>query len=360
MSGCNGVEDKQWGFSTRRGSVQTGDSNGGSIVPAGGQAPTPAPNGRATLIGGIISCLIGGILTGFLPVVGCMLVAYGLVFVCSGRGLGYALGTLVATAAVVTATAFFAGTVYVPDAIIAALLAFACAYSMVRKRLTPTVGFLVVVGGTLGLIASSTIYLSQAGSSIQEVIQQVINQYLEVAALQSAAMVSAVHAVGDYCLQYWPSLYLLTAIAFFGFAYLGVRVAAPKANPKVELPDFTQYDVPLWLVGVFVVTLLALSANAVNPTLDDVVTIVCDNLLVALRIALALQGLAIVAWVAKSKKAATPMKVAAYVAAVFLEVELYFMAILGFVDVWANFRHLARGVGKTTIQEDDGQDNGSV
>ena len=70
---------------------------------------------------------------------------------------------------------------------------------------------------------------------------------------------------------------------------------------------------------------------------------VVTNVILAVRFALAAQGLAVLSWVIREKKPSGLMAALAVIAALYLEVQFIVMSIVGLVDVWRNFRHLERG-----------------
>lgn len=355
MDSCNEYDKKGWEGKVPMGAAP-GMPDNGSIVPMNGVGEqgekTPEPNGRRVFVAGIVSCLLGGLVAVLFPLLGCLLVGYGVVLMTANQHAARAVLAFVCAigSSVTLSLLFDSSSVF--SAVVAALMAFAVALALAKKRLSPTIGYAIVLGGTAVLLGIDEVIATMAGTTVQDIILQMINAYSSRVLAVSSEYLTTVQSLRTAVTRYWPSAYLFSSLLNFAVALVGACIAAPKVTPSVEKPQLRDYDVPLWLVGVFVVALLAMSASAVSDALSDTIDLVCANVLVALRIALAIQGLAVIAWVVKTRNVGKGMAVCSYIAAVFLEIQLYFMAILGFVDVWANFRHLSRG-RKTIVQDDD-------
>ena len=112
--------------------------------------------------------------------------------------------------------------------------------------------------------------------------------------------------------------------------------------------------------GVLVADIFGLAAVGIVPqAYSNAVNMISANVLVALRIAFAIQGFAIITWPIQTKHVGAFAGACTIVAGLFFEDQFYGMTLLGLVDVWKNFRHLPRGV-KTTIQSNADQDQKSA
>ena len=68
------------------------------------------------------------------------------------------------------------------------------------------------------------------------------------------------------------------------------------------------------------------------------------TLLCSLRLAFATQGYAVLTWFRHNKRWYGLVGLAIIVIAVYLEFNMFVLTIVGILDIWANLRHLSRGV----------------
>ena len=267
-----------------------------------------------------------------------------------------ALATLACTLVPAAVIALVAQVATVPSVLVACTLGIVTAWAISRSRLSLSVAFALVGCGTLALIGVDAIQLQSMDSSIANMITQLVNEYassIGVASVSAAAQIDALRAMLQL---YWPSAYLVVALVEFVCALLGACASARREGLRVSMPSLVDYDVPVWLVGVLVADILGLAAVRVVPqAFTNAVNMVSANLLVALRIAFAVQGFAIIAWLIRTRHVGAFAGACTIVAGLVLEDQFYVMTIVGLVDVWKNFRHLPRGV-KTTIQSNADQD----
>ena len=244
--------------------------------------------------------------------------------------------------------------------LVACAVGIGTAWAVARDKLSLSVAFALIVCGTLALIGVDVIQLQSMGSSMADMITQLVNGYASGIGVASVSVTEQVESTRAMLQAYWPSAYLVVALVEFLCALLGARASARRERPGTAMPTLAEYDVPVWLVGVLVADILGLTAvGLVPPAYTNAVNMVSANLLVALRIAFAVQGLAVIAWLIRSRHVGAFAGACTIVAGLFLEEQFYVMTIVGLIDVWKNFRHLPRGV-KTTIQSNADQDQKSA
>ena len=330
----------------------------GGIVPAGDGAQ--APRGGSSLVAGLVICALGGVIAGYIPMLGCFAIGYGAAITLAARNPLQALATLACTLMPAAVVALVAQVATVPSVLVACVIGIGTAWATSRSRLSLSVSFALIGCGTLALIGVDAIQLQSMDSSIADMITQLVNEYAKSIGVASVSAVAQIESLRSVLQLYWPSAYLVVALAEYLCSLLGARASVRREGLCVSMPSLVDYDVPVWLVGVLVADILGLTAVSLVPqAYTNIVNMITANLLVALRSAFAVQGFAIIAWLIRTRHVGAFAGACTIVAGLVLEDQFYVMTIVGLVDVWKNFRHLPRGV-KTTIQSNADQDQKSA
>ena len=330
----------------------------GGIVPTGDGAQ--APRGGSSLVAGLVICALGGVIAGYIPMLGCFAIGYGAAITLAARNPLQTLATLACTLVPAAVVALVAQVATVPSVLVACAIGVGTAWATSHGRLSLSVSFALIGCGTLALIGVDAIQLQSMDSSIADMITQLVNEYAKSIGVASVSAVAQIESLRSMLQLYGPSAYLVVALAEYLCAFLGARASVRREGLCVSMPSLVDYDVPVWLVGVLVADILGLAAVRVVPqAYTNAVNMVSANLLVALRIAFAVQGFAIIAWLIRTRHVGAFAGACTIVAGLVLEDQFYVMTIVGLVDVWKNFRHLPRGV-KTTIQSNADQDQKSA
>ena len=330
----------------------------GGIVPAGDGAQ--APRGGSSLVAGLVICALGGVIAGYIPMLGCFAIGYGAAITLAARNPLQALATLACTLMPAAVVALVAQVATVPSVLVACVIGIGTAWATSRSRLSLSVSFALIGCGTLALIGVDAIQLQSMDSSIADMITQLVNEYAKSIGVASVSAVAQIESLRSVLQLYWPSAYLVVALAEYLCSLLGARASVRREGLCVSMPSLVDYDVPVWLVGVLVADILGLTAVSLVPqAYTNIGNMITANLLVALRIAFAVQGFAIIAWLIRTRHVGAFAGACTIVAGLVLEDQFYVMTIVGLVDVWKNFRHLPRGV-KTTIQSNADQDQKSA
>ena len=136
-----------------------------------------------------------------------------------------------------------------------------------------------------------------------------------------------------------------TGATFLATALGAALVASRSSSDVARLPRLADFDLPLWVVAVLVASVAGIAfAVSVDGSASQVALALSANVAMAVRFALAAQGLAVLVWLARGKGLGPFTSTLMGVVALYLEVQFVVLTIAGLVDVWANFRHLDRGV----------------
>lgn len=348
MSGWfnNGLSPRPQGA----GEVREPDEKGrGGIVPFGSSAGEKSNERRPALsvASGLLFCVLGGaVAASGLPLVAPALVAYG--FVCCAVAGGLRERALAVVAALASAVALSVpdGIAAVATPVVVCLAALVTAGLLVREKMTPGVGCVVVAGATLAQLGAESLAALSQGTTLSASMMALFDAYLQqlggASSFDLAAQMGAVKALLSVL---WPAAYVVVALAAFLVAHVGVWIAAPRAGARApKLPRMADYDLPLWVVAVFVLAVAALAVTLTVPAASSQALLMASaNVVVAVRFALAAQGLAVLAWLVQRRHMAGLGTVLLGMAALYLEFQFFVLTLVGLVDVWANFRHLQRG-----------------
>ncbi|MBM6774474.1 DUF2232 domain-containing protein [Olsenella profusa] len=285
------------------------------------------------------------------------LVGYGFVSASFTGGPHGKVAGLVASVAPAVALSVTLGPSSIVAAVICCLLACAAGELALRGRLTPGVACVAVALAALAQIGADSVVSAAQGTTIAASVDSLVSAYQDSLSETSVAAASLMQQVRAVMAIMWPTAYVLSTVAEYLFASVGVTLAVARIpEPSVRMPRHAEFDLPLWVVGVLVagVAGLAFGLTASGPV-AGVVLMVAANVVMALRVALAAQGLAVFAWLLGRHHLGPLACLVLGGAALYLEVQFFVMTLVGLVDVWANFRHLARG-GRPGDKQIAGQD----
>lgn len=328
----------------------TGETGGGAperraIVPAG-----PRPQGGArpglTMPSGLFFCVLGGaVASSTFSFLGPVFVGYGYV---AARTMGGTRGRLLAlAAALVPAVALSvpAGVSTAVAAVVSCLVALVVAEAAARGRLTPGTGCAVVACAAACSLAADSLLAAAQGTTVAAGVEAVLDLYASQLSDASMAAVAVMQQVRTIIALLWPTAYVLAALGSYLFAVVGVGLAVGRLDERpFSVPRLSEFDLPLWVVGALVASAAALAFGlTASGEIADGVLMVSANLVMALRFALAAQGLAVLSWLLRQRGVGSLGSALIGVVALYLEVQFVVMTIVGLVDIWANFRHLQRG-----------------
>lgn len=326
------------------GGVRRGTPEGhGSLMPLGSPQSTRRPSLSAPF--GVVYCALGGVIaSSSMPVVAPALLGYGLLSALSGDRLSWKVAAPVAALAVAVAFSAPYGVSAVTSALLTCLASFVVAGVCVRGRMTPGVGCVLAAGMTLAHLGAEAVLASLAGTSLPAVMQGVIETFLQGLELSSVDGVIQLQVLNTLLDVLWPMAYVLMGVSEVVLSVVGVWLAVSRQEEaKAKVPRLSEFDLPLWVVGILVAGIAVLAVQLTTPSLaSSGIIMVSANVVLGLRFALALQGLGVLTWFAHTR-ISSMTRVLLYMLALYLEMQFFVLTAVGLVDVWVNFRHLQRG-----------------
>lgn len=156
--------------------------------------------------------------------------------------------------------------------------------------------------------------------------------------------------------QLVPLIQLLWPFAFFVLAggnvlagHAGARLATLRQNPPRW--NLVLFEAPTWSV---VVLILGIVCAVFGPALQGAswgVQALGVTAVAAVRFVFMTQGFAVLSWWLNRHHAGCLLRFLVLFLAVDLEASFLIVSLLGLVDFWANFRHLARGDAEPPSQK---------
>ncbi len=291
-----------------------------------------------------IFCMVGGFGAGFISPLACLLVGFGALAAGAGKNVGVRVLVAAGTLVFAGIGGFVFGVDAVPDALIACVLALALAEMARRGKMTPTraiVAALVATAAHIGVAEAFAVSQQTTLASSFSGMLDANKELLDAAGVDAGTWQTLKWALG----LVWPAVYgTLSAFELLCSCAGATLAAANLQNRGVKQPRLGNFDLPLWVVAIFVAAVAGIAVWATQPALaSDVLLAVAGNALLTVRYALAFQGFAVLVWLLQGMKAPKLAIVLAVLAAVYLEAQFIVMSIVGLLDVWANFRHLTRG-----------------
>lgn len=305
----------------------------------GGMSP------RTVTVAGYLWSVAGGLTSGILGVFCSFCVGYGCCLLAGARGRRHALlGGLCALAAGLLVTlASGDGTVVEAVAYVAVGLAMGMAYGLGRAN--SGLACLVAVASACALIAGDAAVLALQGTTVtayMDEVLSVVQSGLSSATSGSLDQTAAAQTVLQALRLLWPSGYTILAFTACACAAVGGR-AALRRIPESRVAPFSSFDLPLWVLYLLVGGVVALAVAGALPAYGDVVRMVGANVLLGVRVLLSVQGFAVLAWRLGARGTSPLAGALLVILALVLDAQFFVMAVVGLIDVWANFRHLPRG-----------------
>lgn len=327
------------------------DGAGRDAGDRGGDASSRLPHA-------LVACAVGGVIaTSQMSLLAPVLVAYGLCLPADRDGRrALALGGAVALC-VALALSAGAGGASMVSAAITSLTGLLVAVLARTGRSTPGAACLGVAAVAALHAGSDAAFAALSGTTLVDTMRGLIASYEQVLVETSAASAPQVHAAARMIGVFWPSAYVAVGFAEFACGRVGARMAAMSVRGDAHPARLDAFDLPLWMVATLVATAAALAAALTVPAVPSWVLVAVANVAMALRMAFAVQGLAVLVWVMRGKGLGSMAQVLLAALALYLEVQFVVLTVVGVVDVWANFRHLARGEapdgGDTEAQDNE-------
>ena len=307
------------------------------IVPAG-----PKPSVRpAVLFQGLLWTALGAAACPYLPYLGVFLLAYGMRELLEAKkikGLCMGLAVCVAAFAATCALDFTLALSLVPVFVCAAGIS----WCMWRGRAGVTsVCFVIVVASLLSL-GIDAIIASMSGTSLsksfiallQETVRSTVGSDIQGDLLASQVM--------PLLRVIWPFVYVASAMFDALVAGIGSYTMAVRCTGVRRMPQIANFDAPMWCVGALALCILGLGVSFAGIPQAQLVRTVCATVLCSLRVVFVLQGFGVVSALETKRRMGCLTRFLITVLTVWLETMFFAMCIVGLIDIWANFRGLAR------------------
>ena len=299
---------------------------------------------RPSRILGLVWCSVGSALVPMVPVLSCVLIAFGMVAIISGGGRReQVMALLVASVAGLGSTYLLLGVYGLPMTALSVLCAFALARELVMGRLST--GGLILEAATISLamIGIDMVSTSLQGTSITELVTDVVNQAVEMST-ESLDLdgVTALLETKESLLALWPTVYFVVGAGIALCSLLGAWLGVKTSGGWVEPGMIARFDVPLWVAELFALGVVADLLGPRLPQWQREVAMVGANVVMCTRFALAQQGISVLLWRLRERGAAWPRRAILAFLALWLEMSFALMSTVGIVDVAVNLRHLRR------------------
>lgn len=322
---------------------------GGALAPKGKRGEVPVPVGY-------LFCVLGGLASTASPLAAALFVGFGMTVASAARPVwARALGT-VAFVVPTLVMGLMLDTSSLVSALVACCLGAAVAIAACEGRATAGALCALVGTATLVRLGADALLAAGQGTTLVSSMDSLMSSYLQQLGDLSGATEQV--AIAQQILRVvWPFTYTVPALGEVLLAVVGCHIASSHMGERsAELPRFAEFDLPLWVVAVFVGSLVGLAVvlTAGSDT-TSLPFMVVANVILAARLAFAAQGLAVLSWVIQKRRLSGLMAALAVIAALYLEMQFIVMSIVGLLDVWADFRHLGRGK-QVTVQDNAKQD----
>ncbi len=326
-----------------------------NAVPEGMVVFSPRGGGSEPLSMGkaVAWCVAAGACAGIMPLIAPLFVGLGYAVLAGAGGMRervLAAACCVIPAVLIALLLQFAGVV---DALIACIVGVVGSHLYLRGKLTPGTACISVALVAALFFAFSEAAARLAGTTLADQFALAIDAYLDGlkglsidADLQVARVRTLIDAI-------WPTAFVM--IVFIGFvpSIMGAKIGARRQGIDVGRDEpFELFDLPLWVVGALIASIAILALRTVFPAYAHQLLMVGATLLVSLRLAFAMQGGAVLSWFKRTRGWRGLFGAVITVVALYLELNLFVLTIVGILDIWMNMRRLNRG-GRVTVQTPD-------
>ena len=311
------------------------------VIPGAGRVKAQK---QTPLWQGLLLVALGALVCSYFTFIGAALISYGAVVTCYQKTVKEALYTAGVVLLVAGGASYLLGE---PEVLISSIGAAGIAMSIgvlvARGSLTVGKQILIVGVGALVLMGGYEL-LAAEGSSVSARVQEAFEFYRTQYVGSSVNSAEGFAYLRVFMQLLWPTGFTMVSILYYLIARIGARVAYHSlGGEKKHLSRFVEMDVPLWFVALGIAALAAYAASPEVPLYKDTVLMSALNVLVFVRLVLAVQGMAIGVWFMQRRKASPITTMLFFIFAAFLEIQVGMLAFVGLIDIWANFRHISRG-----------------
>ncbi len=292
-----------------------------------------------------VACVAGAMLTPVFPFLGIPMCAASL------GGLVYRERSMAAAIVAILATAS-ASWLRIGDVVAVGLAVLGILIAAQRLRRNDVYQVAVWLGLMLGAGLAGAEYVTArvAGLTYRE--------YMTEAARQATAMIGDralggvdVSAMTRVMVEFTPAVYTMLGFAIVVPTLYALVWSAKRAGAVIKpVPRLDRTDMSPHVIWPLVAAVLFLAAGRAWGGPESLLTIAGLNLLLVVRIALLVQGLAVVAALLRAGQAGRVAFVLGLFVALLVDVATWVVSMTGLLDFWINFRRLDRGDGTGRLE----------
>ncbi len=265
-----------------------------------------------------------------------------------GRGLGAGLVIVMLVLAGWTMTSGIDTTLF---AVPLVFVSIAIAASMWKRRASVFVVSLIVAIASASSMAIDSYVAAQQGMSLAEATCSLLMSIMQASVgtgIEAQLTLSAVEPIFE---TIWPIIYVTSALldvalagagsAFAAARPVGTQLLAPSAQHDRRSFQLARFDAPLWAVGLLAASVLGIGVSFADIPEVQMVRTISVTLLLSVRYIFMLQGFGVALGLMERARFGCFARAVVIMVAAWLET-MFFLSIVGLVDVWANFRQLPR------------------
>lgn len=296
-------------------------------------------------VSGALWFALGSFTSFVIPFFGVVMMGYGARELLEARGSrGFLFA--VAEGIVITAVALFANSGMGMLLVGEVLCVLGVVWCMRNHAATLAGICAVIVATALVNIGIEAAVATAAGSSLSQVVDGLLAYMVSVAQDAVGTGIQAeliVRQIAPVLKALWPFTYVASAGMDALAAGIGSYLMYVRTSGIPRVPAIVAFDMPMWPVGVLIVSILGLSASLSGFPGAEALLSVSVTALMSVRFIFAIQGFAVVLTFANRFRFGCLGRTLLLVLSIWLETMFFIVSIVGLIDVWANFRKLTRG-----------------
>lgn len=308
----------------------------GAIVPGGPAMRTVRPQASH----GALMLVLGCVVALFLPYAGVLLSAYGMRELAEASGVRGMVVALALSAALLAVGSFVDASlvVFMGPALVCSLAVVGC---MWRGATVTNVSAAVVLGAAaaLGLDAAIAAF---AGISVRDTIVSSLMAGVQSSVGTGVEADLLVRQVEPLVVAVWPFTYVTGSAVNALVAGVGSHLMAVRSKDAHRPGSISRFDAPMWSIAVLAISTVCLGASFTGFPEAEALRTISVTALLSVRIIFACQGFGVASALMSSAHMGCLTRTICTFFLFWIEMVFFIVSIVGLVDVWANFRRLAR------------------